>query len=51
MGVDWGMAVRHRRDIRIGGWIAIILAGSYCPILSLLTVAGAVGKMGLGATR
>jgi purine-cytosine permease-like protein len=46
LGVDWGMAVRDRRDIRIGGWISIILAGSYCCVLSLLTVAGAVGKMG-----
>ena len=27
--VDWGMAVRHRRDVRIGGWISVILAGSY----------------------
>ena len=47
MGVDWGMAVRHPRDLRIGGWISIILAGSYCTVLSLLTVAGAVGKSSL----
>jgi len=46
LGADWGMAVRHPRDIRIGGWLAIILAGSYCTVLSLLTVAGAVGKLG-----
>ena len=46
MGVDWGMAVRHERDIRIGGWLSIILAGSYCSILSLLTVAGALGILG-----
>jgi cytosine permease len=47
--VDWGMAVRHPRDVRIGGWISIILAGSYGSILSLLTVAGAAGRLGPGA--
>ena len=46
--VDWGMAVRHRRDVRIGGWISVILAGSFCVILSLLTVAGAAGRIGPG---
>jgi cytosine permease len=48
MAVDWGMAVRHRRDVRIGGWMAIILAGSFCAVMSLLTVAGAVGRTGSG---
>jgi hypothetical protein len=46
LAVDWGMAVRHPRDIRIGGWLSVILAGSYCSILSLLTVAGAAGRLG-----
>ena len=41
MGVEWGMAVSERRDVRIGGWIGIILAGSYCAVMALLTVAGA----------
>ena len=27
MGVEWGMAVSDCRDVRIGGWIGIILAG------------------------
>ena len=40
MGVEWGMAVSKRRDVRIGGWIGIILAGSYCAVMALLTVAG-----------
>jgi len=48
MGVEWGMAVRERRDVRIGGWIAIILAGSYCTVMALLTVAGALGQTGRG---
>lgn len=43
MGVEWGMAVSKRSDVHIGGWIGIILAGSFCAIMSLLTVAGAVG--------
>ena len=44
IAVDWGMAVQSRRDIRLGGWIAIILGGSYTSIMALLAVAGAVGK-------
>ncbi len=46
-GVEWGMAVRTRRDVRIGGWLGIILAGSYCTIVSLLTVAAAAGRIGI----
>jgi hypothetical protein len=48
MAVEWGMAVRERRDVRIGGWIGVILAGSFCAVMSLLTVAGALGKLGAG---
>jgi len=44
MGVEWGMAVSKRRDVRIGGWLGIILAGSYCAVMALLTVAGALGQ-------
>jgi hypothetical protein len=44
MGVDWGMALRQHRDIRIGGWLAIVLAGACGPIMSLLVVAGVVGQ-------
>jgi cytosine permease len=44
MAVEWGMVVRERRDVRIGGWISIILAGSYCVVMALLTVAGALDK-------
>src|SRR5947199_10226668 len=27
IAADWGMAVQSRRDIRLGGWIAMILGG------------------------
>ena len=44
LAIDWGMAVQSRRDVRLGGWVAIILAGSYTPIMALLAVAGAIGR-------
>ena len=43
MGVEWGMAVSKRSEMHIGGWIGIILAGSYCAVMALLTAAGALG--------
>jgi hypothetical protein len=43
MGVEWGMAVGKRSDVHLGGWIGIILAGSFCTFMALLTVAGALG--------
>lgn len=46
LAVDWGLAVEHRRDVRIGGWMAIVLAGSYGLIMAMLTVAGAIGALG-----
>ena len=48
MAVDWGQAVQDRRGIRIGGWMAIVLAGSYGVTMALLTVAGALGTVGTG---
>jgi cytosine permease len=48
MAIEWGQAVRDRRDIRIGGWLAVILAGSWCAVMALLTVAGALGTPGTG---
>lgn len=47
MAVDWGAAVENRRDVRIGGWMSIVLAGSYGLIMAMLTVAGALGKIGI----
>jgi cytosine permease len=44
--VDWGMAVRNRRDVRIGGWLSVILAGWYCAAMSLLTVAAVARRTG-----
>ncbi len=43
MAVDWGLTVQSSRDVRIGGWLAIVLAGSYGVAMALLTVAGAIG--------
>ncbi|MGC8642528.1 MAG: hypothetical protein ACP5XB_21950, partial [Isosphaeraceae bacterium] len=43
LAVDWGLTVQDRRGIRIGGWMAIVLAGSYGVTMALLTVAGALG--------
>jgi hypothetical protein len=39
--VEWGMSVRRPRDVRIGGWLGIILAGTYCASMALLTASGA----------
>ena len=44
MGVEWGTTVRNRHDVRIGGWMGIILAGSFCSVMALLTVAGTLGQ-------
>ena len=44
MAVEWGMAVRERRDVRIGGWIAIVLSGSFCSVMAILTVAGSLAN-------
>ena len=44
MGVEWGTTVANRRDVRIGGWMGIILAGSCCVVMALLTVAGTLGQ-------
>ena len=51
MGVEWGMAVSKRSDVRIGGWIGIILAGSFCAVMALLTVAGALGQSTRGVLQ
>src|SRR5208337_4080265 len=51
MGVEWGMAVSKRRDVRIGGWIGIILAGSFCAVMALLTVAGVLGQSTRGVLQ
>lgn len=45
MSVEWGAAVARRRDVVIGGLAGIVLAGTSTAIMSLLVVAGAVGRL------
>jgi hypothetical protein len=35
MGVEWGAAVRDRRDVRIGGWLGILAAGTVTALCAL----------------
>ena len=44
MSVEWGAASARRRDVVVGGLTGIVLAGSCAAVLSLLVVAGAVGR-------
>ncbi len=36
MGVEWGAAVRDRRDVRIGGWLGILAAGTVTVLSALV---------------
>ncbi len=51
LSVEWGMTAAHRRDVRIGGWISIVLAGSWCLAMALLTVQGAIRHIGSAAAE
>ncbi|MFO0892100.1 MAG: hypothetical protein U0790_23555 [Isosphaeraceae bacterium] len=42
------MVARRREDVRLGGWVGILLAGSLAVAMAILTVAGAIGKVELG---
>jgi cytosine permease len=42
-GADFGMNSRHERDVRLGGWVGIVVAILYAGGLPLLSVAGAHG--------
>jgi cytosine permease len=44
LAVDWGMASRDRRDVRLGGWVGVALASVVLATLGLLIVAGANGR-------
>ncbi len=44
MSVEWGAASARRRDVVVGGLTGIVLAGSWTAIMSLIVVAGAVGR-------
>jgi hypothetical protein len=45
LSVDWGAASRWRRDVVLGGLTGLVLAASSAAILSLVIVAGAVGRL------
>ena len=45
MSVEWGAASSRRRDVVIGGLAGVVLAGSWTALMSLLVVAGAVGRL------
>jgi hypothetical protein len=45
MSVEWGAASARRRDVVIGGLAGIVLAGCWTAMMSLLVVAGAIGRL------
>ena len=45
MSVEWGAASARRRDVVVGGLVGIVLAGCWTALMSLLVVAGAVGRL------
>jgi hypothetical protein len=45
LAVEWGNVVRDKADVRMGGWVAILGSGSYCTLMSMLTVAGSFEKV------
>ncbi len=45
MGVEWGAASARRRDVVFGGLAGILVAGSWTAVMSLIVVAGAVGRL------
>ncbi|MDG3003002.1 hypothetical protein [Paludisphaera mucosa] len=40
MAVEWGGAVRERRDVRLGGWVGILAAGAVTFLAALVLAAG-----------
>ena len=51
LSVEWGMTAARRRDVRIGGWMSIVLAGCGVSSMALLTVQGAIRHVGSTATE
>jgi cytosine permease len=45
MSVEWGAASARRRDVVVGGLLGIVLAGTWTAVMSLLVVAGAIGRL------
>jgi hypothetical protein len=50
MSVEWGAASARRRDVVLGGLMGIVLAGSWTAVMSLLLLAGVVGRLGAAAS-
>jgi len=48
MGVEWGAAVRERRDLRFGGLLGIVAGGSAATIAALIVASSDPGAMGAG---
>jgi cytosine permease len=42
---DWGAVSRTERDVRLGGWVGVVLASWTVTTLGLLTVAGAQSRL------
>ena len=45
LAADWGAVSRTERDVRLGGWVGVVLASWTVATLALLTVAGALGSL------
>ena len=45
MSVEWGATSARRRDVVMGGLFGIVLAGCWTALMSLVVVAGAVGRL------
>jgi len=43
MGVEWGGAAASRKDVRIGGWVAILGGGTFAALAALVISAGDPG--------
>ena len=43
--VEWGAACARRRDVVVGGLAGIVLGGGWSALMSLIVVAGAVGRL------
>lgn len=48
MGVEWGTAVKSRKDVRLGGWLGVLAAGTFAVMAGLITATGDPGP-GIGS--
>ena len=45
LSADWGKASGSARDVRLGGWVGVVLAPTVVAAIALMTVAGYQGKV------